>query len=177
MPRRNSSGRKNRPPNSRYSRRVAYALHPLAETNETPHGGSVSSPKQPLSQVKDRNMRYENGTPPHDEVIAALMTSTTREEAASKLGVSRSTLYRWLQQDEELKEAFRSARSTALQEGTTTLQMASYEAAAALRSLVLDTNVNPHVRLGACRAILEYAYRATEVEDVRAQIEELKGLM
>jgi len=55
--------------------------------------------------------------------------------------------------------------------------MASYEAAAALRSLVLDTSINPHVRLGAARAILEFAYRATEVEDVRAQIEELKELI
>jgi len=127
--------------------------------------------------MEGRYMKYENGPPPHDEVIAALMTSTTREEAASKLGVSRSTLYRWLASDDELKEAFHTARTTALQEGTTTLQMASYEAAAALRSLVLDTSINPHVRLGAARAILEFAYRATEVEDVRAQIEELKELI
>jgi transposase-like protein len=122
------------------------------------------------------HMTHEDGGWSHADIIEALLTSPTREAAAKRLGISRSTLYRWLR-DEDLREAFRTARSDALHEGTTTLQLATYEAAAALRMLALDTNTNPHVRLGACRAILEFAYRATEVEDVRAQIEELKGMI
>jgi AcrR family transcriptional regulator len=122
------------------------------------------------------HMTHEDGGWSHADIIEALLTSPTREAAAKRLGISRSTLYRWLK-DDDLREAFRTARSYALHEGTTTLQLATYEAAAALRMLALDTNTNPHVRLGACRAILEFAYRATEVEDVRAQIEELKGMI
>ena len=118
-------------------------------------------------------MTHEGGGESYAEIIEALLTSRTREEAAKKLGVSRSTLYRWLKEDDDLRDAFKSARSDALQEGTTTLQLASYEAAA-LRSLAVDEDCNPHVRLGACRAILEFAYKASELEDVKAEIEELK---
>jgi transposase-like protein len=121
-----------------------------------------------------QRMTHEGGGESYAEIIEALLTSRTREEAAKKLGVSRSTLYRWLKEDDDLRDAFKSARSEALQESTTTLQLASYEAAAALRSLAVDEDCNPHVRLGACRAILEFAYKASELEDVKAEIEELK---
>jgi hypothetical protein len=110
----------------------------------------------------------------YEDVVEAILTSPTREAAAKKLGISRSTLYRLLKDDEGLREALRVARSDSLQEGTSTLQMASYEAASALRSLALNTEVNDHVRLGACRAILEYAYRAQELDEITAEIAALK---
>jgi AcrR family transcriptional regulator len=117
---------------------------------------------------------HTDGGDDHVEIIEALLTSPTRAEAAKKLGVSRSTLYRRLQ-DEEVRAAFRAARMDALTESTATLQIASFEAASALRELATDSTVNPHVRLGACRAILDLAYRAAEIEDVRAEIEQLKA--
>ena len=119
-------------------------------------------------------LTHTAGGDDHATIIEALLTSSTRAEAARKLGVSRSTLYRRLQ-DEEVREAFRVARMDALSESTATLQIASFEAASALRDLATDSSVNPHVRLGACRAILDLAYRAAEIEDVRAEIEQLKA--
>ena len=103
-----------------------------------------------------------------------LLSSPTKREAARRLGISEGTLYRRLR-DPEIKEAYRRARMDSLAETTASLQVASFEAAAALRSLATDVTVNPHVRLGACRAILDLAYRATEIEDVRAEIEQLKA--
>jgi len=110
----------------------------------------------------------------HQELIQVLLSSPTKREAARRLGISEGTLYRRLR-DPEIKEAYRRARMDSLAETTASLQVASFEAAAALRSLATDVTVNPHVRLGACRAILDLAYRATEIEDVRAEIEQLKA--
>jgi|SRR5215211_3549660 len=118
-------------------------------------------------------MTDTSGGGDHAEIIEALLTSPTRREAARKLGVSESTLYRRLR-DKEVREAYRAARMDALNETTATLQIASFEAAAALRELATDSTVNPHVRLGACRAILDLAYKASEIEDIRAEIEEMK---
>ena len=110
----------------------------------------------------------------HQELIQVLPSSPTKREAARRLSISEGTLYRRLH-DPEIKEAYRHARMDSLAETTASLQVASFEAAAALRNLATDITVNPHVRLGACRAILDLAYRATELEDVRAEIEQLKA--
>jgi AcrR family transcriptional regulator len=110
----------------------------------------------------------------HQELIQVLLSSPTKRDAARRLGISEGTLYRRLR-DPEIKEAYRQARMDSLAETTASLQVASFEAAAALRSLATDVTVNPHVRLGACRAILDLAYRAAEIDDVRAEIEQLKA--
>src|SRR5215208_860164 len=110
----------------------------------------------------------------YGEVAEPILTPPPRDAAVKKLGVSRSTLYRMLKEDDDLREALRVARSDSLAEGTSTLQMATYEAASALRSMALNTEINDHVRLGACRAILEYAYRTRENEEIAAEIASLK---
>jgi hypothetical protein len=115
----------------------------------------------------------DTGMGEEQDLILTLLSSPTKREAARRLGISEATLYRRLQ-DPAVREAYRKARMDSLAETTASLQVASFEAAAALRSLATDVTVNPHVRLGACRAILDLAYRATEIEDIRAEIEEMK---
>ena len=107
------------------------------------------------------------------ETLEALLSSNTKEEAAAKLGISRSTLYRRLA-DAELKAAYRAARSEAIAGASARLQLAAETAVAALVDIVTDGSVNPHVRVTAARGLLEMAYKSFELEDLEARLEELE---
>jgi hypothetical protein len=76
--------------------------------------------------------------------------------------VGERTLRRWLR-DPAFAEAYRAARREALEQATAQLQAATCEAVETLREL-LAPGVKPAVRLGAARAVLEMAYKATEWE-------------
>jgi hypothetical protein len=66
------------------------------------------------------------------------------------------------------------ARVDALSDATSCLQMSTFEAAAVLRELATDPSTHSHVRLAACRSILEHAYKASDLEDIELEIERLE---
>jgi hypothetical protein len=105
--------------------------------------------------------------------LHAIMSAPTRKEAAHILGISESTLYRRLR-DPDLKAAYRAARHEALSDATTALQVTALAAVVALRELVTDRTINPHVRAVVARTVLDFAYKTDELENVEAEIEELK---
>src|SRR5215212_7972824 len=96
-------------------------------------------------------------------LIAALAGGVSVRDAATRAGVSESTAYRRLE-DPGFTRHVAEARAEMIARAVGTLADASTAAAATLRKLLDATN--EHVRLGACRAILELGAKLREAEEL-----------
>jgi DNA-binding transcriptional MerR regulator len=111
--------------------------------------------------------------PPHkrDQAIRALIESGSVEEAADRCGVSERTLRSWLKEP-AFRDAYRQARRKLLDGAVLLLQRASRRAVRALvRQLQAD---KPADVIRAAEAILDRAFKGTEVLDLVAAVEELQ---
>ena len=89
---------------------------------------------------------------------------------ARHAGVGRTTLYRWLQ-DENFRECLEWLRKETMRFTQAQLQAMSYKAAAALDAALDDDSVR--VRLAAARLVLDQAYNAQRDHDLRRRVENL----
>jgi len=103
--------------------------------------------------------------------IASLLTEPTIATAATKAGVSESTLLRWLQEP-GFKAQFRAARRSVVESAVARLQQAATQAVDALtRNLTCGT---PAVEVGAARSVLDQAIKAVELVDLAERVEALE---
>ena len=105
--------------------------------------------------------------------IVRLLTKNNLQDASQVAGVSMNTLLRWLQQD-EFKEQYKQAKQETLRQAISQLQVATTEAVATLRDIVKDTEVNPSVRVSACKAILDGAMKSAELQDLEERLVKLE---
>ena len=112
--------------------------------------------------------------PGKERAIAALLTEPTLQAAADRAGISYTTLWRYMQQD-DFQRAYRSARRDALAQATARLQAVATEAVEALRDVLNNARYSPYARVQAAKAILDLAYRASEIEDVQDRIVALEA--
>lgn len=104
-------------------------------------------------------------------LIALLAGGLTREEAARQAGVSERTIYRRLQ-TAEFRGAVQAARDQMVSEAVGQLVTLSAAATATLRKLLEARS--EHVRLLACRAILELGKAWREGESLEKRIVDLE---
>jgi hypothetical protein len=116
----------------------------------------------------------DNLTAKQHKAIAALMSSSTVAKAAAAVGVNERTIYTWLE-DADFDAAYRVARVEAVQQAIALLQKGSSAAVGVLLNLL--TTGTPTVKLGAARTVLEMAFKAVELEDVRDELEQLRTLV
>ena len=105
--------------------------------------------------------------------LKALLTTATVEEASQQASITRKTAYKYLN-DPIFKEAYRDARRDAMQQVTTTLQATSVKAVHTLAEVLDDKDATASAKVQASRSILEFAYRAIELDDITARLEELE---
>ena len=107
-----------------------------------------------------------------DAAIAALLSEPTIGGAAMVVGVSESTLLRWLQEP-AFKAQYRAARRQVVEAAIGRLQSATTKAVDALeRNLSCGT---PAVEVGAAKAILDQAIKGIELVDLAERIEQLEA--
>jgi len=109
-----------------------------------------------------------------EKLLAALLTSKTRKEAAKKAGVSERTVYEYLQ-DEEFAHRYDEARRGLVKDATIQLQKGLSPAIDALSAVVEDKTAEPRARIAAARALLEYGIKYSELSDVYARLDKLEG--
>lgn len=112
-------------------------------------------------------------TAEQQKFLPHLISSSTLREAAKSSGISEATVYRWLRQP-NFKEAYRIARLEALQITVARLQSASASAVDTLLDVSISQTVPASARVAASKAILEYALKATETEELLTRIEKLE---
>lgn len=112
-------------------------------------------------------------TPKQEMAIACLISEPTILLAAEKAGTSEGTIHRWLR-DETFNKAYRGARRTLVSQTISHLQQTNSEAVNTLKEVMRNESSTPSSRVSAARTILEMTFKAVELEDLSARVEELE---
>lgn len=106
-----------------------------------------------------------------EKVLAALLKFSTISEAARETGISESTIFRWLQ-NEDFLERYREAQRTVVDEAIGTLQAATTKAVTTLiRNL---DNESAFVANRAAQIILSQALKAVELNEILERLGKLE---
>jgi len=118
----------------------------------------------------------EKLTRKQEQAIAALLTTPTLKTAAAKAGIGEETLRRWMRHP-GFTQAYLDARQTVLEQATAQLSQATGEAVLTLREVMGDVETASSARVTAARAVLEYAYKAQEQDQIIHRITLLEELI
>jgi hypothetical protein len=106
-----------------------------------------------------------------EAAIAALLCTSTLEQAAQKAGVCERTLSTWLKEP-DFAAAYRLARQRVVEQAIGILQQASIQAVA---TLVRNLNCGRHaVEVSAANSLLERSTAAIETFDILTRLEALE---
>ena len=108
-----------------------------------------------------------------EQALQAVISHPTLKEAALAAGISETTLWRYMR-EEEFSRRLREARREAVNHAVTRLQKASSEAVTVLRDLMMKEDAPPAARISAARTVLDYAMRAAEQDELKGRIAELE---
>ena len=108
-----------------------------------------------------------------ETIMAALLTSATKAEAAAKAGISDRQLRRYLDKP-EFRVEYQRRKTAMVEDATRQLQASLTGAIQALRDIAEDQRTADHARIQAARAILLYCVRYTETADILNRIEALE---
>lgn len=115
-------------------------------------------------------------TPAKERALEALMHNTTLTAAAAQAGLSRKTLQRYMQNDAEFIERYNEEKDKLISGATDALQKVMNPAIEALAGIVEDEGINPAVRIQAARAVLDYALKLTETQDIISRLDALESM-
>jgi hypothetical protein len=104
--------------------------------------------------------------------ITALLTQPTLADAAASVGISETTLWRWLQRD-DFRLKLRQAQETVFDGALKNLQSLTSEAV-----ICLQRNLRckrPSVQVQAARTILHFSLKSRELFDLETRISELES--
>jgi predicted ArsR family transcriptional regulator len=105
--------------------------------------------------------------------VIALITESTIKLAADKVGISESTLRRWIQLD-EFQEQFKEAKRQTVGHVTAKLRHGMTVAVDALIEMAENKKTPAVARASACRTLIEYGMKAHENEDLQERVERLE---
>ncbi len=106
--------------------------------------------------------------------IVALLSHPTIPEAARVCGVSETTLWRWLQQD-DFREKYKEAQNRVFDGALASLQGSATAAVDCLRRNLKCKN--PSAQVQAARTILSYSFRAHETFELQTRIAYLEAAL
>ncbi|MFT3881797.1 MAG: helix-turn-helix domain-containing protein [Gemmatales bacterium] len=118
-------------------------------------------------------MRKKRQTNTHEALLLALACGATVEAAAAKSGVTKRTVYRYLE-DESFRRELQAYRAQMVYRATGMLTAAAMEAVKTLLGL-MNGNHAAAAKLGAAKAVLDLGLKlrqASELEDRMAKIED-----
>ncbi len=109
-----------------------------------------------------------------EQAIAALLEHPTITEAAKACGVSERSLWRWLQRD-DFQQRYKTAQRAVVDSAITKLQAATVRAVETLERNLSCGNF--FAENAAAQAILTHSFKAIEMRELQAQIDEIKTLL
>jgi hypothetical protein len=112
------------------------------------------------------------GHPADDYLILELLSGSSTTEAASRAGISRSTLWRKTK-DPEFAQRLDEARAEQFRKATDQLRAHATTAITTLLELCQDAE-SETVRLGAARAVLDHTARMHEVHTLGTRLSALE---
>lgn len=110
-----------------------------------------------------------------EAAIIALLGEPTLRLAAEKAKISEATLWRWMQEP-DFNAQYRAAKKQAVSQAVSRLQQSCGEAVDTLRDIMNDTAAPHSSRVSAAKTIIEMGFKAVEMEELEARIEQLEQL-
>lgn len=110
------------------------------------------------------------------KLLEAMLTESTFEASYKKAGISKPTALKY-RDNPDFKEAYRTAKRRMMENVTTKLQRASFEAVEVLSEIMNDELSPATARIQGAKAVLENAYKGIELEDLAERLEEVERFM
>ena len=112
-------------------------------------------------------------TPNKEKLLAALLTSRTKKEAAEAAGISDRTMRSYFE-DQEFCQRYREAFAGVIESATRQAQQNLTLAISTLTEIMGNADEQATARIQAARSTLEYALKLTEQMDILEQLRELE---
>lgn len=112
--------------------------------------------------------------PNKEKLLAALLTSRTKKEAAAAAGISDRTMRSYFE-DKEFCQRYREAFAGVVQDATRRAQQLLEPALSTLQTVMEDEEIPAQARITAARSIIDYSMRLTEQSDIMRQLDELEA--
>jgi hypothetical protein len=111
-----------------------------------------------------------------ERALIAILAEPTLAAAAKRAKVNEVTIWRWMKQP-AFYERYRADRRQMVEQSIGDLQRATTEAVETLRAVMIDPEQPAPTRVTAARAILDHAFRGTELLDLVDRIDRLEALL
>ncbi|MCP3031942.1 hypothetical protein LF817_11355 [Halobacillus sp. A1] len=105
--------------------------------------------------------------------VMAIITESTMQKAADKAGITTSTLYRWQQLD-SFQERLHRMKQETVSQATARLRQGMTIAVDTLMEMAQNPKTPAVARASACRSLLEFGFKAHEMEHLQDRIERLE---
>lgn len=112
-------------------------------------------------------------TPNKEKLLAALLTSRTKKEAAAAAGISDRTMRSYFE-DKEFCQRYREAFAGVVQDATRRAQQLLEPALSTLQTVMEDEEIPAQARITAAKSIIDYSLKLTEQADILEQLRELE---
>ena len=147
--------------------------HPPADSPQPvqPLPGPHNPPQRETIGENERPIENSSLSTRRQAAIPIIAFSQSNREASINVGISESTLYRWLEDPsfrDELTRVRKEAASLAVQELRGHLLESVFVLAEALRSQ------NEVVRTRCARHLISFAIQLSEIEEIRADLREIE---
>jgi hypothetical protein len=107
-----------------------------------------------------------------ERALVSLLEEPSVEAAAAKAGVSRTTLWRWTQ-EQAFRSAYEDARREMTSQALDDLNRATCQAVETLRSVMRDTQASASARVAAAKVVLDSAL-TVRLEELEQRLRELE---
>ena len=108
--------------------------------------------------------------------LQALLTQPNISAAANKAGISRSTAYKYLN-NEAFKEELRKRQDECISDVTRFLQNRLGMCSVRLAKIAADPDTPPQVAINACNAIFTACKNLTETNEIMVRLQQLEELL
>ncbi len=106
--------------------------------------------------------------------LSAMLCSRSVEEAAGLAGVSTTTIFRWLREDEHFRSEYSKNSSQLMEVGLRRLKQICSVAIETLASIMADGEATAASRVTAARATLELTLKIEEHRELVERVERLE---
>jgi DNA-binding MurR/RpiR family transcriptional regulator len=117
----------------------------------------------------------EKLTPKQEAALLALLDNNTIEAAYKAAGISKATMWRFMQ-DANFQARYRAARRQLVETAIAQLQSDCTIAVRVLREVAEDTEAPASSRVAAAKTIIEQSVAAIELTDLQERLERLEEL-
>ena len=106
--------------------------------------------------------------------LVALLSASTKREAAEIAGISYPTLRRWITQDADFRREYEAELAALLESASAQARTGMLDAVTTLRRIVADDEAAQSTRVAAAKVILDSGLRLIEAADFEARISALE---